>query len=302
MKWLRTVLLLVVVLLVLAGCGSGTQTNESMPDKGVGFEQAPAPAPASPPERALEQPRPTADGSFAGAEQKLIRTAEIALAVENIDDALAEISRAASIAGGYAAELNISGADGERFAWLTLRVPVTKLDQVLAEIEVVGKRTSLRMGDQDVTLQYIDLEARIRNAARQEERLLEILDKAKTVEEILRVEQELARVRGQLESMTAEFRYLSDQVDFSTISVSLQETPTASPTITGSGLRGVWQRGVAGLINSVNAMLTGLGSGLVFLFTAFPYFLLLAGVSIPTVIVARKFLGKKLRKPDAPDS
>lgn len=158
------------------------------------------------------------------------------------------------------------------------------------------------MGDQDVTLHYVDLEARIRNAERQEERLLEILGKAETVEDILRVEQELARVRGQLEAMTAEFRYLSDQVDFSTISVSLKETPTASPTITASGLRGVWQRGVAGLVNSVNAMLTGLGSGLVFLFTALPYFLLLAGVGVPTAIVARKFWLKKLRKPEAPDS
>lgn len=298
MRWLRTVAFLAVVLLVLAGCGSQTQTEESSQDKGAGIISAPA----SPPERSLEQPRPLADGSFASAEQKLIRTAEIALDVENIDDALAEARRAASVAGGYASQLNISGADGERFAWLTLRVPVIKLDQVLAEIEVVGKRTSLRIGDQDVTLQYVDLEARIRNAERQEARLLEILGSAKTVEEILRVEQELARVRGQLESLTAEFRYLSDQVDFSTISVSLKETPTASPSITASGLRGVWQRGLAGLINSVNAMLTGLGNGLVFLFAAFPYLLLLAGVAVPTVIVARKILVKKSRKTDAPSS
>jgi len=299
MKWLRTVALLTVLLAILAGCGSGTQTNESMPDKGAGFDQA---APAAPPEMVREQSRVLADGSLANVEQKLIRTAEIALDVENIDNALAEVRRIASIAGGHAAGLSISGIDGERSAWLTLRVPVTKLDQVLADIEVVGKRTSLHMGDQDVTLHYVDLEARIRNAERQEERLLEILGKAETVEDILRVEQELARVRGQLETMTAEFRYLSDQVDFSTISVSLKETPTASPTITASGLRGVWQRGVAGLVNSVNAMLTGLGSGLVFLFTALPYFLLLAGVSVPTAIVVRKFWVKKLRKPEAPDS
>jgi hypothetical protein len=284
-------------MLVLAGCGSRMQTEESSPDKGAGNISAPAS-----PERAQEEYLFLTDGSFADRVQKLIRTAEIALDVENIDDALAETRRAAMMAGGHASELNISGADGARFAWLTLRVPAAKLDQVLAEIEVVGKRTSLRMSDQDVTLQYVDLEARIRNAERQEARLLAILDSAKTVEDILRVEQELSRVRGQLEAMTAEFRYLRDQVDLSTISVSLKETPTASPTITASGLRGVWQRGMAGLINSVNALLTGLGNALVSLFAAFPYLLLLAGVGIPVAMAARKIWAKKLRKPEAPDS
>ncbi|MBS4007091.1 MAG: DUF4349 domain-containing protein [Clostridium sp.] len=301
MKWLRAVAFLAVVavvFLLFVGCGLRTQTEESSPDKGGGITSAPA----SPPEITLEQSVRFADNSFASAEQKLIRTAEIALDVENIDDALAKIRLAATMADGYAAELSISGADGERFAWLTLRVPVAKLDRVLTEIELVGKRTNLRMGDQDVTLQYVDLEARIRNAERQEGRLLEILARAETVEDILRVEQELARVRGQLETMTAEFRYLSDQVDFSTISVSLKETPTASPTITGSGLRGVWQRGLAGLIDSVNAMLVGLGNGLVFLFTAAPYLLLLAGVGVPTAFAARRFWVKKLRKTDAPNS
>ncbi|MCL4464280.1 MAG: DUF4349 domain-containing protein [Firmicutes bacterium] len=298
MKWLRAVALLAVGLLVLAGCGLRTQTDESSPGKGSGFNQAPA----APPEMVREQSLDLADGSFTSVEQKLIRTAEIAFDVKNIDDALAEIRRVTKIAGGYSAELNISGADGERFAWLTLRLPAAKLDQVLAELEVVGKRTNLRVGDQDVTLQYVDLEARIRNAERQEERLLEILGKAEKVEDILRVEQELARVRGLLETMTAEFRYLRDQVELSTISVSLKETPTASPTITGSGLRGVWQRGLAGLIDSVNAMLAGLGNGLVFLFTAFPYLLLFAGVGVPAALVARKFWVKKLRKTDASDS
>lgn len=295
MKRLKVIALLAVLLLVLAWYWSGKQIDGINMSKEQYIGGAPAP------DFTMDQSRQTTEESFVRADQKLIRTAEIALDVQNIDAALAEIRKVANAAGGYTAELSISGVAKDRQAWLVLRVPAAKLDQVLAEIEVVveGRRTSLRTGDQDITLQYMDLEARIRNAQRQEERLLEILDRAGSVEELLQVEQELARVRGQLESMTAEFRYLSDRVDLSTIAISLRETPTASPTITGSGLRGVWQRGIAELINSVNVMLIGLGNLLVFLFALSPYLFLFALVGIPGAIMTRKLWVKKQRNNDA---
>lgn len=296
---LHVLALLVVVLVALAGCGArSSDTSNSAKQEGY----AGAPAPASPPmyDAVAEESRAAGDASFTSAEQKLIRNADISLDVENIDGALEEVRRIVKAVGGFAAESSISGGTGDnRRAWLTLRVPAAKLDVVLEDIEGLGKRTNLHTGDQDVTLHYVDLEARIRNAQRQEERLLDILGKADTVEDILRVEQELARVRGQLESMTAEFRYLSDRVDYGTISVSLRETPKASPTISSSGLKGVWQRGVTGLVNSVNGMLIGLGNLLVLILTALPYLLLLAAVGIPLLVVLRKLRANRPRTPDA---
>lgn len=285
------VVLLVLVLFVLAGYGSGGVKN-SMP--GAGREDTALGAPASYYDKsAVESGRGRADGSYSGAEQKLIRTASISLDVENLDMSLQEITAAVRKAEGFVAESNLHGPAGNRLAYLTLRIPAARLDSLLAELETLGKRTEKSTGSSDVTLQYVDLEARIRNLERQEERLLAILDKADVVEDVLRVEQELARVRGQLESMTAEFRYLRDRVDYAAIHVSLRETPTASPTITGSGLRGVWQRGTAGLVNSINAMLTGLGNMMVALMSALPYLFIIALLAVPVYLMVRRFAGPR---------
>jgi energy-converting hydrogenase Eha subunit E len=102
-----------------------------------------------------------------------------------------------------------------------------------------------------------------------------------------------------LESLTGEFRYLRDRVDYSTVTISMREASTASPVITGSGLKGVWQRGVAGLVNTVNGMLTGLGSALVFLLTFLPLFALLTVIAVVAVLVMKRMGKDGPRTPDA---
>ncbi|NLN07074.1 MAG: DUF4349 domain-containing protein [Firmicutes bacterium] len=236
----------------------------------------------------VEERKSIADGSYAAAEQKLIRTAHIDMDVENIDAALAAIADTAKAEGGYLAKSSVFGADEMRRATLSVRLPAEKLEQFLAEIKKLGKVKSSSVGEDDVTLRYVDLEARIRNLARQEERLLAILERAETVEDILRIEKELGRVRGELEALTAEFRYLQDRVDYATVQLSLTETPAASRTVTGSGLKGVWQRGLNGLVRSINGLISGLGSLIVFLLSALPYLVIIALVAIPLYRRLRK--------------
>jgi hypothetical protein len=224
-----------------------------------------------------------------GTEQKLIRTASVVLDVEGLEEAIEAITVTVTGVDGFLAKSNVYGAAENRTAELTVRLPAQHLDAVLKEIKQVGKVQRSSTGSNDVTMQYIDLEARIRNLQRQEERLLDVLSQASTVEDILRVEQELARIRGELEARTAEFRYLKDRVDYATVDIFLHETTTASSTITATGLKGVWQRGRSGFVKSVNAMLTGLGSFFVFLLTSLPYLLLFSLIGAPMYVLVRKF-------------
>jgi energy-converting hydrogenase Eha subunit E len=240
------------------------------------------------------------DGSAGNSgPQRVIRNADLSLDVENLDAALDELGRNVRQAGGFVANSSVSGRGENRSARLTIRVPEARLDSFLEQGSKLGKVNYVDISSDDVTLRYIDLEARIHNLERQEERLLSILDKAETIEDILRIEQELARVRGQLESLTGEFRYLRDRVDYSTVTISMRETPTASPVITGSGLKGVWQRGIAGLVNTVNGMLTGLGSILVFLLTFLPLFALLTVIAVVAVFIMKRIGKDGRRTPDA---
>ncbi|NLM46475.1 MAG: DUF4349 domain-containing protein [Firmicutes bacterium] len=280
--WILVVLLLLCML--VAGCAAGKTASDVAETPG----EAVAPAPQGDyrgagddyDQDAMEEQKSIADGSYAAAEQKMIRTAHVDMDVENMDAALAAVTDTAKAAGGYLARSSVYGADEMRRASISVRLPAEKLEQFLADIKELGKVNNSSLGEDDVTLQYVDLEARIRNLTRQEERLLAILERAETVEDILRIEKELGRVRGDLEALTAEFRYLKDRVDYATVQLSLTETPIASRTVTGSGLKGVWQRGINGLIRSVNGLISGLGSIIVFLLSALPYLVIIALAAI----------------------
>ncbi len=293
------VLLIFVFLLTAVGCGvrQSATSNVSLSEErsysinGVFFDA-----------KASTTHALTAEESgFAedAVQQRIIRNAELSLDVENLDVALEELERLIKQSTGFVANSSVSGRGENRTAWLTIRVPEARLDSFLIEGKELGKVLHTNIYTNEVTLQYIDLEARISNLERQEERLLSILDKAENIEDILRIEQELGRIRGQLETLTGEFRYLRNQVEYSTVSMTLRETPTASPVITGSGLKGVWQRGTAGLVNTVNAMLTGLGNLLVFLLTFLPLFALLAAIAAAAAYIGKKTGRGGPRTPDA---
>ena len=249
-----------------------------------------------------------ADGSLPSqGQQRLIRNALLNLEVPDLMPALASLEQLAKQAGGMLTDSSFSGLEQQRSASVTARIPEAAFDKFLLEAKKIGKVITRHINTSDVTRQYIDLDARINNLRRQEQRLLAILDKAKTVQEILDIEKELERVRGQLESLTGEFRYLRDQVEYATVNIHLTESPKASPVITGAGLRGVWQRGLLGLTASINGLLASLGDALVFLLTSLPYLLIVAIIVVPLSLLARRRLLQRTKTdlqapmPEVPD-
>ena len=106
---------------------------------------------------------------------------------------------------------------------MRLRLPAPVLEAVVAAIGGLGKVVENSLTGRDVTEEYYDLEARLKNKKRQEERYVEILQVAKTVEEVLKVERELERIRGDIESMEGRFRYLQDQTELATLNLLCRE-------------------------------------------------------------------------------
>jgi len=295
------ILLALLALLLLAGCARTSREETVNGSRGSRLIQsAPAPEPATPPatagynkDMAMGSSVQLDGGLPSQGEQRLIRNADLTLEVPSLTPVLTNLEQLAGKAGGMITNSSFSGLEQQRAASVTVRLPEAAFNGFLLEVEKLGKLINRQTYTSDVTRQYIDLEARINNLQRQEQRLLSILEQAKTVKEILDIEKELERVRGQLESLTGEFRYLRDRVEYSTVNVYLTETPAASPVITGAGLRGVWQRGWLGLTASVNSLLAGLGNALVFLLASLPYLLILAVAGVPVAIQARRLYRKK---------
>ena len=140
------------------------------------------------------------------------------------DDASRQVMFIVEAAGGFIQDSSVfTDADQKRTANFAVRVPADTFTKTLTQIEALGKVQGRSMGTQDVTDQFIDLEANISSREVQQARLRELLSKAKTVDEVLRIENELNRLRYEIDSMKGRIRYLQNAVVMSSINLSLRE-------------------------------------------------------------------------------
>jgi hypothetical protein len=164
--------------------------------------------------------------------RKLVYTADVNVEVTDMDAALQKLQNMADFSQGYISHLRKSGTPEKGFtAQVSLRVPTERFEEVMGKVgSELGEVHDANRDVQDVTLQYVDLTARLKSAQEHETRLLALLQKSASLEELLRLESELQRVRSQIESMQGQLNVLNSQIAFSTINVSLvQPAPEKKP-------------------------------------------------------------------------
>ena len=174
-------------------------------------------------------PPPAAQAeSYAGQtptiEKKTIFTATISLEVKEYSAAVDKVSSIASRYGGYVSNTSMNNEGAERKSgYVMVRVPEKDFAAAIAELEKVGEVKDKNVSGEEVTEQYIDLEARLNNLKLEEQRYIEIMKKTEKVEDMLAIEKELSRVRGDIESMQGQLNFLKNRVDLATITVNLTE-------------------------------------------------------------------------------
>jgi len=166
-------------------------------------------------------------------ESMMIRVASLGLEVKNVDEALERLQNTAKAHDAEITELQAKntgassqGAEARQSlddAHVTLRVPQAKLDALTSDLFKLGTVVSWDTSADDVSEEYVDTSARIRNLKAEETRLLSFFDKAGKISDLLEIERELTRVRGEIESMQARINYLDRQVERATIRVHLSK-------------------------------------------------------------------------------
>lgn len=158
----------------------------------------------------------------AGASRKIVRTVWLDVVVAHPSDVAQQIAGLAEGLGGYLESAEDGGPNASNSA-LTIRVPYTRLEQARTAVHKLGLRVnSEKIDSQDVTRQYVDEDATIRNLKAEEAQYLTILKQATTVKDLMAVSGKLSEVRGQIEQQQAEFNALSRQVETVAISISLR--------------------------------------------------------------------------------
>jgi len=153
----------------------------------------------------------------------MIYTARLGLKVTDVDSAIDSIYGIAQDLGGDVAGISTSREGGRKVGMITVRVPQEDFYTAIRTIENLGQVESKEVRGEDVTEKYVDLSARLSNLRKQEQRLREILGIATTVEDVLKVESELNKVRLQIEEITGQIQYLENRVELATITVLLEE-------------------------------------------------------------------------------
>ena len=203
-------------------------------------------------------------------ERYVIRSVGLRIRVDEVEDAVervrAEVDKADGIVTGaqvstdedipiYRYEATGPLADGTPLkGFVTARIPAENLPGFLDAVSGLGTVLRQAEDESDVTQEHIDLTARLDNLTAQEERLREFFDKAEKVEEMLAIEAELGRVRGEIESLTAQRAYLERQAAMATVTVELAGTPpVVSPVGSDWGFVRAITQGIRGFVSTVNA-------------------------------------------------
>lgn len=225
---------------------------------------------------------------------KIIREATIQMQTENYSEDMAALEELVTSMGGFitsreewGSEQSAETGENPRTLSLTLRIPSDQLDAFVEQAKQVGIVTSSSISETDVTDQYTDTDRRLQAYQKQYDRVLEMMDQATTVEELIQIESELSRLEMEIESCQGTLNYWDARVNYSTVYIYVDEVRraiSANPSL-GERMR-------TALANSWDDFTQGCQDLVVNLYAAIPYIVVwivvLAAAGGIAVLIVRK--------------
>ena len=284
---------------LLAGCGGASKSPQA-------FDAAAA-APAEAANGAyydMESAK-SEDGGLTGDTdstvlpegRKWIITVNMSAETEDLDALMEALNGKISGLGGYVEDqdsYNGSMYSSRRYrsASLTVRIPAERVDEFTEEMSGIANVVSTNLSREDITLSYVATESRVKALQTEEARLLELMEQAETMADLLEIESRLTDVRYELENRASQLRLYDNQVDYATIYLSIDEvqeyTPVEEPT--------VWERISGGFVSSIKGVGNGLLDLLVWVLAKSPYLVILGGVTVGVVVLVKKRKARKAEK------
>ena len=313
---LAILLAALLVLTIFTGCGANAAkyAADSAAYSSQAVAETPAMEPTVPEEPAMPEAEsqmaydtvttasggadetPEPDDSVADYTAKIIYTASVSIETTAFDSAVSALESQVKAIGGFVESSNIYGdtqynSDGttsivNRWAYYTVRIPCEQFEAFLHTADGFGNVTSTSRDAQNVTSAYTDYEARLSSLRTQEARLLDMLEKSEDVDTLIAIEQRLADVRYEIESIERNLRNYDMQIKYSTVNLDLREVEIYTPTVPvtrtfGEKLSDAFADGWTGFTRGVQRFIIGLASAL-------PTLVLLAVIVVIVVFAVKK--------------
>lgn len=237
--------------------------------------------------------RGTAESAAPGLKRMIVYNAEIELAVERFSEVAERIAALAEQFGGYLADSTVSGMPGEsRQGQWRIRVPAARFQALLDALRPLGEVRSLSTSSNDVSEEFYDVEARVRNQKQEEARLLKLLDeRTGKLEEVLAVEREIARVRGETERLEGRLRVLTDLTSLSTVTLRVVEISAFHPAEEATFATRIGRS----FRDSLEALVVFAQAIAVFFAASVPWLVVLGVLLAAALIVRRQLRGRRGR-------
>ncbi len=233
----------------------------------------------------------SAEASEPVHDRKLIRKGDVTLKVEDIKTAIKDIKRIADDMDGVVFETNIHTWSDSESGYAVIKVPAESFDKAMDALRKIAiKVLSENVSTEDVTEKYIDFEARLNNMKAEEASLLKVMKKAVRVEDIISVNKELSRVRGEIDSLQGKLNYLKSQIVMSTITVQLNTE--GDITIGEWNLSKTFKSSYVGLANNLKGFVRFIIRAVFYL----PVILLYLAFVVVCYLIIAKFYRKFIRR------
>lgn len=298
-KFLSLTLAVLMVISLFTGCGASSNLADSAPAM---KEEVSIESPMAPSKNMLTNGSGSmADTTVANTDQKLIKTVRMDVETEDLEALLPQISEKINALGGYVENQELYNGSSyssyrHRSANLTVRIPAKDLDRFVENIKGVSNVVTYNESTENVTLTYVATESRMKALEVEQDRLLELMEKAENLSDLLEIEARLTDVRYELENVTSQLRVLSNQVDYATIHLYISQVKVYTETEEQT----VWQRIGNGFKENLRDMGENLTDFFVWVVTYSPQLILWAAIIFVAVKVMRKKIAKrKAKKEDA---
>ena len=306
-KWTALLLTLCLLAALLTGCGAGSASTAAY-DKAAGMaEEVNYAAPMSADSGAMADSSTGNTGELPEG-RKWIITVNMSAETEDLDALMEALNETISALNGYVEDQNsyngsLYSSRRYRSASLTVRIPAERVEEFTTQVSGIANVVSTNLSREDITLNYVATESRVTALKTEEARLLELMEQAETMADLLEIESRLTDVRYELENRASQLRLYDNQVDYATIYLSVDEvqeyTPVEEPTL--------WERIRDGFRDNLEGVGDDLLDVLVWFIVSLPYLVVFAVVITIIVLVVKRIRRRRVAKkaakqPKAEDS
>ncbi len=223
----------------------------------------------------------------ASSSQKIIRTANITLATKTFDETLSRLDSLCASAGGWTSYASTyTGSNGLRHASLTLRIPTSAYASFLSSAQGTARVTRSEETAEDVTASYRDTSMRLDTQLALMARLQGMVTETASLSDLLALEQQIAQVQYQIDSLRSSLKRIDNSVDYSTVSISVNEEKASDDA--GNTTLSFSQRISSAFHAGLTAFVDFLEDMIIFVTGALPFILILAAVAVILFLIFRK--------------